>query len=249
MQVVGVLAGPYPLQLVGGESEFVEMLRSGPAPGQLALRRDLVDHVIDYPGHGEALHRVDLVRQQQGVAVGQPALVVVLMGGAARRLVTPAPDLLAIPVQLAEGLVGQAVAGRGQLVRSGQVGQLQQHMAALAAVQGRVDHGGGEAGVVPALHLVAVHVDQVGLAVCAAEDHVLVEGLLRVVAGHSGGGDAGRGMGAGGEQRGAEQEHRESGHGGFLGDRFRSRSGRSRPGCAACRARRRSRRWRNSRGW
>ncbi|MEA3220614.1 MAG: hypothetical protein OZX49_01725 [Immundisolibacter sp.] len=201
VQVIRVFGGAHQRQLLGGEAELLQVLGGQPAPRDLAVGRDFVHRVVNDYRHVEAGHRVRLVDQHQCVAVGQSAQVVMLAGGAVWGGIAPAPYHLAVPIQLADGLVVQPIAGGGERVRLFRGSQLHQHAAAGAAGQRRVQQHGGKAGVVPAAHFVAVHVDEAGLAVRTAEHDVAVPGLLWVVTGHAGGVDAGRAMRSGGQHQ------------------------------------------------
>ena len=124
----------------------------------------------------------------------------ILESGAAGGLGSPLPDGVALPVQLADGAIAEDAAGI-----AGDAAELEEDVAALATDEARVDDVAGQALVGPAMHLVAVHIDEVGCAVGSAEGDEAVVGTSGIVEGDAGGVDARRAGGCGheeGEERG-----------------------------------------------
>src|SRR5215470_17799054 len=119
-----------------------------------------------------------------------------LLCRAARRGLAPLPDDVAIPIKLTDGLVleysrhARDHAG----LAAGHIGELDHDVPTRAADQRRVEHAAREAAMIPAMHLVAFHVDEVRLVIAAAEQDKDVVRLTGIVARHTRGIDAGSGM-------------------------------------------------------
>ena len=73
------------LQLIGREAELPQMIGRQPFPDDVALGRDLVHGVVQHPGKREPVDTMEDVDQDQRVAVGQAAQVMMLTRFATRR--------------------------------------------------------------------------------------------------------------------------------------------------------------------
>src|SRR6202041_1222234 len=142
-----------------------------PGPDDVALGCDLIQGLVAHRLLAErGDHAID-GSHYDSVAVGQSRPVVVLPRRATRRPLAPLPYDIAVPVQLANGAVGKDAAKRGWrgATRSARVGQLHQQFAFFSTGDGGIQNLAGKAPLVPPVHLVAVHVDEVRLAVRRAE--------------------------------------------------------------------------------
>jgi len=201
-----------------GEAKFVKMVPGDPFPNDVAFWCDFVDHVVELLGQREAGDLIAQDRQDQRVAVGKASPIVVLLRRSARRGLAPLPHDLAIPIELTDGLVlkqgGQAGDHAG--LAAGHVGELDHDMPARTADQRWVEHVAREAAMIPAVHLVAVHIDKVRLIVGAAEQDKDVIRLARIVTRYAGGIDARCGRDGRRPQHGAKKTHSDRDIGSLL---------------------------------
>src|SRR5215469_3408892 len=116
----------------------------------------------------------------------------VLLRRSSRSVGSPLPYHFAVPVQFAEGLVlideGQALEHRG--IVFAQHRKFDDYVTALTAGERWVEDAARKARIIPAMNFVAVHIDEMGDVVSAAEDNQSAEGFARIVARHSGWKDA-----------------------------------------------------------
>src|SRR4051812_45024326 len=96
-------------------------------------------------------------------------LIVVLVGGAAWGLLPPPPDRPCIPIHFDDLEIAE---DRWPVTSS--PGELHEDVATFTAGDFRIEHLARKADVIPNPHLVAIHVDQVRLAILTIEQHVHV---------------------------------------------------------------------------
>src|SRR3984893_5394676 len=162
---------PAQFQRRGGKAKFVKMIPGGPFPDYLAIGGDLVNHLVELLRQGKAWDRTGQSGQNQRVARGKAAPIMVLLRPATRRGITPLPNDRAVPVQFSKHfvLVPQRQSWDRPRLAVGDNSKPQDYVAPLAANEGRVEQPAREAVVIPAMDLTAVHVDEMGLQVTAAE--------------------------------------------------------------------------------
>ncbi len=100
------------LEPVRGEAEFVEVVTDLPFPNDSTVGCHLVDSLVHDDARAERRNFSRDRHQNEPVAVLEQFPIVVLAGGATRRLGAPLPELLPRPRQLTDGAVAVNAARR-----------------------------------------------------------------------------------------------------------------------------------------
>src|SRR5271157_1589183 len=106
MKIIRVFRSLEKLELFRREADLVNVIGGRPGPDDLAFRIDLIGEVVEDLRRREAGEGINDIGENQRVAVRKASDVVVLLSAAAGRRAAEAPDRLAVPVDLANRLVG-----------------------------------------------------------------------------------------------------------------------------------------------
>ena len=172
MQIVGVLRTLDEFQLVGGEADFVEMIGGRPCPDDVAVRIDLIGHVVEHLRRGESRQRIGDVGEDKRIAIGQARDVVMLPRESARRAGAEIPDLLAVPIHFADCLDDTGLrAARNEIGPLAFLGfERDEDMPLRASSQGGVEIGDGLAAKFPFVDDLAVQIDKARNIVAAGKE-------------------------------------------------------------------------------
>jgi hypothetical protein len=92
---------------------LIEMIRRAPGPDSLAGLVDLVDHVVRHLAITKPGQRSGVAGQDERIAVAEARPIVMLQGVATRSPVTPLPENLVVPVDIAKRFVAELCRAAG----------------------------------------------------------------------------------------------------------------------------------------